>query len=652
MNSSKPTTRFSARLLLRDVLGVLALGGTYAGVAKLSLAAAAAHHVVSSIWAPSGVALFVLVRYGLRFWPGVAIGAYAINAASGILPEGAGLIAIGNTLEAVAGAFLLTRTARINRGLDRVRDVLALAGYAGILSTMLSASIGVIALARSGSADPASALALWPVWWSGDALGVLVFAPLLFWWTVPETDAERSALRGLEPLVLFLILVFGVDFLFRTWGAYVYPLYPLVTWIALRLGRRGASLAVALVTVITTLYTIIGTGPFIVSTPTGNLFALQLFLVLLAVPSLLFAAARAEAQQAEARLRQSEDRYRTLARYLPDGCVVLYDRDLRLVLVEGPAVAAAGFVRAEVEGRVLSEIFDAEHAAALSAPFLRAFEGRPQEFEFRYKERTYLVRVLPLRDAEGKPSLCMALALDITVRDATLREVAESRSRLEVLSRRLLAAQEDERRRVAREVHDELGQALTGIKIGLGAMRTPGHRRNSGEIDRRIVDVSSTLDGAIEAVRRIVLRLRPGVLDNLGPLAALEWEVQQFTTQSGIPVRLSLPPEPLNLDQERSTTLYRTVQEALTNVMRHAQATAVEVTLDANGDTLVLQVTDDGRGISENELRNPRSMGILGMRERATACEGRLELRRGASGGTTLILTMPRRANGAHPDGH
>jgi len=153
-------------------------------------------------------------------------------------------------------------------------------------------------------------------------------------------------------------------------------------------------------------------------------------------------------------------------------------------------------------------------------------------------------------------------------------------------------------------------------------------------------------------VRRIVLRLRPGVLDNLGPAAALEWEVQQFTNRSGVPVRLVLPPEPLQLDSERSTALYRTVQEALTNVLRHANATSVAVGLEAVGDSWVLQVSDDGRGISENELRNPRSMGILGMRERAMACGGTLDIHRAAGGGTHVVLMVPRHATGATTDAH
>ncbi len=629
------------RRLVFDALGIVALAAAYTVVAKVSLAAATAHHVVSSIWPPAGIAVFALVRFGLRLWPGVAIGAFILNSSSGVSPMGAVLIAVGNTLEGVIGAYLLTRVANMHRALDRVRDVLALVGFAGIASTTVAATIGVASLVLSGSAPASNALHLWLVWWTGDAVGVLVVTPLLFTWTEPERDAPNSRMRALEEAFTFVVLVVATDLLCRTWAGFVYLVFPMATWIALRLGRRGAATAVAAVMVIATWHTIQGTGPFTAFSTLGNLFALQLFLAVLAAKTMLFAASRAETRSGQARLAESEFNYRLLARNLPDACVVLYDRDLRLLLVEGPALVAAEFVKEEVEGRTISDIFESDHALALSAPFRLAFEGRSVEFEFAYNERTYLVRVIPLAEPRSNASFGMALALDITRRHESDRELAESRARLQALSRQLLAAQEDERKRVAREVHDELGQALTGIKIGLSALRSRQTRRPSLETEKRMEVVNGAIDGAIDAVRRIVLRLRPGVLDNLGPLAALEWEVQEFTQQAGLPVRLALPPEPIDLDAERSTTLYRTVQEALTNVLRHANARSVAIGLRREPGALVLQVTDDGRGIAENELRNPRSMGILGMRERAMSCGGTLEVRRAVGGGTDVVLTVP-----------
>ncbi len=634
------------RRIARDAFIMVALATVYTIVARVSLAAAAAHHVVSSVWPPAGIAVFVLVRYGLRFWPGVAVGAYLLNTSNDITPAGALIIAAGNALEAVVAAYLLTRVAHINRALDRVRDVLALVGFAGILSTTIAATVGVAALVLTGSTLLENAPRLWLVWWTGDAVGVLVITPLLLTWTEPETDAPESRMRALEQLFTFVVLAVACDLLFRRWSGFFYLLFPITTWIALRFGRRGAATASAIVLAIATWYTVQTLGPFVQYSALGNLFALQLFLAVIASKTMLWAASRAETRNGNARLLESESRYRQLARNLPDACVVLYDRDLCVVLAEGPALVTAGFAKDEVEGKTIAEIFDPDSALALTAPFRLAFEGRTLEFEFTLAERTYLVRVLPLAEPGTPASIGMALVLDITKRHEADRELGESRARLQALSRQLIVAQEDERKRVAREVHDELGQVLTAIKIGLSALRSRAARRPSLETERRLDAVNTALDGAINAVRRIVLRLRPGVLDNLGPLAALEWEVQEFTEQAGLPVRLSLPDEPVNLDAEKSTTLYRTVQEALTNVLRHADAKSVAVGLTIQPGALVLQVTDDGRGIAEAELRKPRSMGILGMRERAMSCGGTLEVRRAAGGGTDVVLVVPYDTNG------
>ena len=619
----------------------IALATVYAGVARLSLAAATEHRVVSSIWPPAGIALFALLRFGPRYWPGVALGAWILNASSGVAPLAAAAIAAGDMLEAVVGAWLVRRVTGQRRALSRVRDVLALTILAGVGSTMIAATIGVGTLVISGSASTTPALSLWLEWWTGDAVGILLVAPLLLVWTTPEHAPPGIRWRWVEAALLFLMLVLLTDQLFSRSAMLVFAVYPVGMWIAWRFGPRGAATGAALVTIVATWRTLSGLGPFTTMTPTENLFALQLYLALLAIKSLLFAAARAEALYGEARLRASEGRYRGLARNLPDGCVVLYDRDLRLLLVEGPAIAAAGFIKEEVEGKRLVEIFDAAHADALGAPFLAAIDGADAEFEFSYNDHVYLVRVLPLAEDDGT-QIGMALALDVTERDRAQREVLENRAQLERLSHLLITAQEDERRRIAREVHDELGQALTAVKIGLSQTLLRAQRRSSLETERRARNASDLLDQAITSVQRIILRLRPGVLDSLGPLAALEHEVQQFREQSGLQVALALPPEPLSISADQSTALYRTVQEALTNVLRHAQAERVIVSLQAFEHELVLRVADDGVGIASGQLQKPRSMGILGMRERAAACGGRLEIVNADAGGTCVTLRIPR----------
>ena len=636
-----PRARDSAAWSLRDLALNAAVAVSYAVVGNASLAAATEHRAISSLWMPSGIALFALVRFGPRLWPGVALASFLFNQSVGIPVACSLAIAAGDALEAVLGAHLVLRVWTTREGPRSLRDVLALAVFAGVLSTAVAATIGVGTLVLSEATTLHTAPALWLVRWTGDAVGVLVLSPLLFAWSQPEEHEPSPRSRRFEVVLAFVGLAIMTDLLFAKWGMLSFAIFPLVGWIALRLGLRGASTAVLVVTLVASLRTLAGYGPFTALSPTGNLFALQLFLVLIALMSLSFAALQHEARASAERLRKSEALYRMLAQHLPDGCVVLFDDALRLLLVEGPAVAGAGFVKKEVEGRTLDQIFDPAHAAALAAPFRDALRGRDLEFEFTYRDKTYLVRALPLSERPAAGASAMALALDVTARDAAQREVAESRARLERLSRLLLTAQENERRRIAREVHDELGQALTAVKIGLATSLQRALRRGSLDSERHVRTAAATVDQAIESVQRIILALRPGVLDNLGPIAAIEHAVQQFSERSGIAVSLELPPEPLRLDPDHATALYRTVQEALTNVMRHANARAVSVSLRLDGDHLLLRIADDGRGIGDDELRNPRSMGILGMRERAAACGGRLELSRPPGGGTVVSMTMP-----------
>ena len=180
---------------------VAVLATLYFAAAKLGFVAAVAHGVVSSAWPPSGVALAALLLWGRRYWPGITIGAFLVNATSGVPPAGALGMAVGNTLEAVVGVLLLQRVARFRPSLERLRDVLALALLAAPFATTLSATVGVTSLWLSGAVPSTSAGPLWLVWWSGDAIGVLVVAPVLLTWMTAPSVRETVA-RALEALTL------------------------------------------------------------------------------------------------------------------------------------------------------------------------------------------------------------------------------------------------------------------------------------------------------------------------------------------------------------------------------------------------------------------------------------------------------------------
>src|SRR5256886_227017 len=285
---------------LRYVFQIAAVAVAYYAAARVGLLAAVAQSVVSSAWPPSGVALAALLLLGLRLWPGIALGAFLLNWTAGVSAAGAVGIATGNTLEAVAGAWLLGRMMDFRPSLERARDVIALVVVGALASTTLSATLGVARLWASGAVAPDALRRLWFVWWSGDALGDLLVAPLLLTWA----RAARPAVRRLEAAGLLAALLLLTALLFRNPFAYVYAVFPVIVWAALRFGSGGTTAATAVVASLTIWYTLRGLGPFVASAPTENLALLQTFLGLTAVTGLVLAAVVTERVAAERALEQ------------------------------------------------------------------------------------------------------------------------------------------------------------------------------------------------------------------------------------------------------------------------------------------------------------------------------------------------------------
>lgn len=211
--------------------------------------------------------------------------------------------------------------------------------------------------------------------------------------------------------------------------------------------------------------------------------------------------------------------------------------------------------------------------------------------------------------------------------------------RLQDLSGHLQNVREEERTRIAREIHDELGQSLTAMRMELSLLRRglPADQRQSAE---RAGALTALVDSTAQAVKRISQDLRPGILDHLGLSAAVEWQAEEFERRTGIPCDVTLEPGEIALDEERSTAVFRIFQEALTNVARHAQARDVSVLLRSDGAGLVLQVRDNGQGMEERRAPG-RCFGIIGIQERVRAWHGSLDIASVRGEGTTVTVRLP-----------
>ncbi len=214
----------------------------------------------------------------------------------------------------------------------------------------------------------------------------------------------------------------------------------------------------------------------------------------------------------------------------------------------------------------------------------------------------------------------------------------QSQSQLRSLASHLQTVRERERTQIAREIHDELGQTLTALKMDLHWMRQRLHADQQPLADKAIA-MSKLVDATVQAVRRISSELRPKLLDDLGLSAALEWQAQQFQERTGIPCDIRSEPDDIVLDQERTTAFFRIFQEALTNVTRHARATQVEALLTREDGQVGMTIRDNGRGITREEAAGTGSLGIVGMRERALG--GKLKIDGAPRLGTTVEVTIP-----------
>lgn len=241
--------------------------------------------------------------------------------------------------------------------------------------------------------------------------------------------------------------------------------------------------------------------------------------------------------------------------------------------------------------------------------------------------------------------------LEIKALGEAFNEMVESRSKaearivasertLKALSDRLLTIQEEERTRIAREIHDELGQALTALKMDVGGLLRLADTSSPAvsPVRERIV---RTLDSTVEAVQRIAAELRPSVLDDLGLVAAIESEARMFEERTGIEVDLSLPASGLALDGRTESAVYRMVQEALTNVARHSEASRLEIRLRVHPGELLLEVRDDGRGIRQEQTESRSSLGLIGMRERAAVMGGSVHFEGIEGRGTIVSVRIP-----------
>lgn len=340
--------------------------------------------------------------------------------------------------------------------------------------------------------------------------------------------------------------------------------------------------------------------------------------------------------------QQLEERQKALSLILEQIPVLLWtvDRDLAFTTAQGAGFRPIGLSPAFLIGKTLGEIVGSQ--SGILDHLRAAVRGISGDYVGHYEGHTYDNRVEPLRDERGVIIGAVNVALDITERHSAEEQLLVSREELRQVSMRLNLVQESERQRIAREVHDELGQQLTALRLELSLLSRQVQSETPVDVPRSVDEMLVLIDETIATVRRVATELRPMVLDDFGLRAAIEDLLIALEKRTGTAFELHFPdPEP-EIEAGRATVLYRIVQEALSNITRHAGANHVRVALEVVNRFLVLTVVDDGRGIAEAAARATTSLGLVGMRERAIAVGGRVDIAPNPAGsGTTVTVRLP-----------
>jgi len=551
--ASIPRSIVGFRLRPRLLPRAAGLALVYFLVCKAGLTLAIVHPSATALWPGTGVALAAILLLGYEVWPGIFIGALAVNlttAGSALSSLG---IAFGNTLEAVLGAYLVIRYANGRHVFKRAEGIFKFFFFACVAATTVSATIGTESLMLAGYGRGVHWESLWFTWWLGNMAGAILVTPCIVLWSTPPfvTRNPRPVLLQTAALVSLLVvgaLVFSGLFSPATQD---YPLkflcIPFVVWVAFESQPRETALAVL-------AFSAVAIGSVLpalrgLPLPNESLLVIQVFLSIAAITGLLVSLTVSERNRNEDVLQEAKS-----------------------------------------------------------------------QLEERVRERTH-----QLEDRIAKQERA-----EYAVRD---------------LSWRMLQAQDHERRRIARELHDSTGQSLVGLGMLLANIR----KRAGGdaELSQQLDEGERIIRAVSDELRTTSYLLHPPLLDEMGLNAGLRFYIEGFQERSKISVSLNVSKSLERLPADLELMIFRVVQECLTNVHRHSGSPSVEIGLSNSNEKITLEIRDRGKGMSSERLAivtGPGSagVGLRGMVERVKAFGGELEIL-SDQGGTLVRATIPTR---------
>jgi PAS domain S-box-containing protein len=598
------------------LLNVLMLAAAYALTARIGLTIPYVGAFVTLIWLPSGLSVAALVRGGVRLWPGVSVGALVVNLWGGASWPVALAISVGNTLAPLVAVAIL-RHCGVDTSFSRRADVghLLLAAAVG----MTVSAVGGVGALHAGGLVPNGRLGSAAItWWLGDTLGVLLVAPLVL-------SASRSAWRELADVRRSFWVTLGVGVVLSfalfvhpwegsTWITLLMLPIALVAWAATRLNPTGTALITLLLALGAAGGVIHGVGPFASADPFEELRVLATYIALMAGLGLLLTAMLSERRAGEHALARSESRYRELFDANPESMWVYDPVDGAILLVNEAALAQYGYTRAEF---LTMRIQDLDVRTRDGAPLPLGSGGVPARHATRHGRTLDVELTVRPFEFDGR-TVAMLLARDVT--------------EIRRLERRIELAAADERQRLMRDLHDGLGQELTGLAMYIRALEN--RARSGRDLDLTELErVHVIASGALQTCRRVSRGLSP-LHDTQGGLPrALADLASQLSTPHGPEVALDVDERVAPVPLQVAEHLLGIAREAVTNAVRHSNGGLVTLSLRAEDGRLVLDVADDGRGIRDGDAAG---VGMHTMAHRARLIGAAFSVDRVPDGGTRV----------------
>lgn len=669
------------------LLGCLMFGALYGAAARLGLAYSSIAPNVTLIWAPTGISLFVLLRWGPRLWPGIVVGDLIANAGTGASLAAVLGISAGNIAQTVLCLVALRRVG-FDARLERVRDAVALLAL-GTAGAAVSACIGPAALWLDGVIAGADYPAVWVQWWMGDATGVVVIAPLLLAWRPPMPSLTPP--RRLEALLLLVTLgvlsaLVFTDAMAPTPAAPGYypaalALFPLAVWAALRFGLRGATLVTLLVTAAAIWGTVRGIGPFSDGAQTGSLVRWWVFANVITVTGLLLAASQSERDLARAQAIRDRD-FSSAVLDAEGALVVVLDAAGCIQRVNRAFEKCTGFTSAELTGRGFEEalIPEDQHAKVRGhAELLRLKLSDSARHDSALRRRggppiTVSWTATALRSADGRMTHSIVSGVDISARVEAAEALRHARRQLEArvaertrdlayanaalqaemverqrLEAELIRVSEREQQRFGQELHDGLGQHLTAAAIQAELLARDLEAAGAATAQRSAEQIEAMLSDAVAQTRLVARGLFPVEIGRGGLMAALE-QLTETTRRQLRRTCLLVCPEPVEpIDHDAAIHLYRIAQEAVNNAVKHAAGAPITIGLHRQDSGLRLSVRNPLAAAAAAAVpEGGAGIGLQIMRHRARLIQASLQA---GHDGTDWLVTAVCGRGGPAPTG-